>query len=90
MGRHTLVSRISVELARLAIEATAAVGADYAGVDLMRSAEGRWAVLEVNSIPAWRGLQAVAPARIADVLAADLVNRALRPSRIRMSPAQAR
>jgi len=78
------------ELARLAIEATAAVGADYAGVDLMRSAEGRWAVLEVNSIPAWRGLQAVAPARIADVLAADLVNRALRPSRIRMSPAQAR
>jgi len=49
------------------------VGADYAGVDLMRDADGRWLVLEVNSIPAWRGLQAVTPFRIADVLARDLV-----------------
>ena len=78
------------DLARFAIEAAAAVGADYAGVDLMRDASGRWFVLEVNSIPAWRGLQAVTPARIADALASDLVSRYLHPSRIRLAPAQTR
>lgn len=66
-------------MAELAIAATAAVGADYAGVDLMKDNEGqgRYVVLEVNSIPAWRGLQAVAQGRIADALAADLVHRVL-------------
>jgi len=64
-------------MAELAIAATAAVGADYAGVDLMKDEEGRYLVLEVNSIPAWRGLQAVSPLRIADALAADLVHRVL-------------
>jgi len=77
------------ELADLAVEATAAVGADYAGVDLMRDAQGRWMVLEVNSIPAWRGLQAVAPVRIAEALAVDLATRYLGESRIRLTPARA-
>jgi tetrahydromethanopterin:alpha-L-glutamate ligase len=76
------------ELARLAIGATAAVGADYAGVDLMCDAHGNWVVLEVNSIPAWRGLQAVAPVRIADALAGDLVSRYLGHMRSRLAPAQ--
>jgi hypothetical protein len=30
-----------------------------------------WQVLEVNSMPAWRGLQSVTPFRIAACLAAD-------------------
>jgi glutathione synthase/RimK-type ligase-like ATP-grasp enzyme len=33
------------------------VGADYAGVDLLPSAEGGAYVLEVNGIPGWQGLQ---------------------------------
>ena len=70
------------DLARLAVEATQAVGADYAGVDLMRDADGRWIVLEVNSIPAWRGLQAVAKIRIADALAGDLSARYLTRARV--------
>lgn len=41
----------------LALRATAAVGADYAGVDLLPGQDGRTWVLEVNGIPAWRGLQ---------------------------------
>jgi tetrahydromethanopterin:alpha-L-glutamate ligase len=77
-------------LAELAIAATEAVGADYAGVDLMRDVEGRWLVLEVNSIPAWRGLQAVTRSRIADALAADLVTRYLGGCRGQLRPAQAR
>jgi len=78
------------ELARLAIEAAAAVGADYAGVDLMRDADSRWLVLEVNSIPAWRGLQAVTPGRIADALARDLVARRLHQPHMRLMQAQSR
>jgi RimK family alpha-L-glutamate ligase len=77
-------------LAELAIAAAEAVGADYAGVDLMRDADGRWLVLEVNSIPAWRGLQAVTKARIADALAADLVARHLGRGLGQPRPAQVR
>jgi RimK family alpha-L-glutamate ligase len=42
---------------RLAVRATAAVGADYAGVDLLRSRGGNVYVLEINGIPGWQGLQ---------------------------------
>jgi RimK family alpha-L-glutamate ligase len=40
-----------------AVCAAAAVGADYAGVDLLPSRDGRVFVLEVNGIPGWQGLQ---------------------------------
>jgi len=42
---------------QLAIDATVAVGADYAGVDLLPARDGSVYVLEVNGIPGWRGLQ---------------------------------
>jgi RimK family alpha-L-glutamate ligase len=45
------------EWQQLAVRAAAAVGADYAGVDLLPSREGQVFVLEVNGIPAWQGLQ---------------------------------
>jgi RimK family alpha-L-glutamate ligase len=45
------------EWAQLALSAAAAVGADYAGVDLLPSQDGDVFVLEVNGIPGWRGLQ---------------------------------
>ncbi|GAC1334358.1 MAG: RimK family alpha-L-glutamate ligase [Beijerinckiaceae bacterium] len=61
------------EEADLAIRAAAAVGADFAGVDLLRGSDGRASVLEVNSMPGWRGLQGVASVKIADVLARDLL-----------------
>ena len=43
--------------ADLAVRAAAAVGADYAGVDLLPSLDGEVSVLEVNGIPGWQGLQ---------------------------------
>lgn len=55
-----------------AIRATAAVGADYAGVDLIEDAEGRLHVLEVNSMPAWKGLQRATEIDIAGALARHL------------------
>ena len=41
-----------------ALRAARAVGADYAGVDLLQSRAGEAFVLEVNGIPGWEGLQA--------------------------------
>ena len=48
---------LSDEWSSLAVRAAAAVGADYAGVDLVADSEGRVYVLEVNGIPGWKGLQ---------------------------------
>jgi len=45
------------EWSELAIRAAAAVGTDYAGVDLLPDRDGRTYVLEVNGIPGWQGLQ---------------------------------
>jgi tetrahydromethanopterin:alpha-L-glutamate ligase len=57
----------------LAVRAAAAVGADFAGVDVLYDRDQRPSVLEVNSMPAWSGLQKVTSARISGMLAADLV-----------------
>ncbi len=62
-------------LCRLAIRAAASVGAVYAGVDLLHDADGRAMVLEVNSMPGWKGLQSVAETDIAHALAASVLTR---------------
>jgi RimK family alpha-L-glutamate ligase len=61
------------EMEDLALRAVVAIGADYAGVDLIRSSEGQLMVLEINSNPAWKGLQSVTSVDIADTLAADFM-----------------
>ncbi|MDQ2634434.1 MAG: RimK family alpha-L-glutamate ligase, partial [Pseudomonadota bacterium] len=62
------------ELADLAIAAANAVGADFAGVDIVPAADGALLVLEVNSMPAWSGLQSVAAVNIADAIAGALLD----------------
>lgn len=69
------------ELAELAVKATATLQMDYAGVDIIQDAEGRHVVIEVNSVPAWKGLQGVCSLDIADALANDLVDRHMRKVR---------
>ncbi len=56
-------------LTGIALRAAACVGASYAGVDVMRGADGQALVIEVNSMPAWRGLQTVTHVPIARRLA---------------------
>jgi len=48
---------LSVGLSEMALRAARAVGAEYAGVDLLPALDGTVYVLEVNGIPGWRGLQ---------------------------------
>ncbi|MEQ1695560.1 MAG: RimK family alpha-L-glutamate ligase [Hyphomicrobiaceae bacterium] len=60
-------------MAELALAAARALGADYAGVDLIRQGDGGLLVLEVNSNPAWRGLQSVTQLDIAERLVADFL-----------------
>ena len=72
-GGRPIAAVVDAELKDLAVTATAAVGAAFAGVDVLYGADGRPTVLEVNSMPAWAGVQKVAAGDIAAVLAADLV-----------------
>jgi RimK family alpha-L-glutamate ligase len=62
-------------LSALAVAAARAVEIDYAGVDLIPLAQGGFTVTEVNSIPAWQGLQSVSSINIADALAAHFFSR---------------
>jgi RimK family alpha-L-glutamate ligase len=66
------------EMQHLALAAVAAIGADYAGVDLIRDTAGQLMVLEINSNPAWKGLQSVTQGDIAETLAADFLEAVLK------------
>jgi tetrahydromethanopterin:alpha-L-glutamate ligase len=63
------------EIAELAIAAAKAVDINYCGVDVIRDCEGRPFVLEVNSIPARKGLQGVVEIDIAQALVDDFLSR---------------
>ena len=63
------------ELAQLAEAAAAAVKVDYCGVDIICDRDGRQYVLEVNSIPAWKGLQGATGIDIGQLLVDDFLAR---------------
>ena len=64
------------------MRAAAAVGADYAGVDLLPSRDGEVFVLEVNGIPGWEGLQRATGIDVAGAIVDHLVARV----RVRLEP----
>jgi tetrahydromethanopterin:alpha-L-glutamate ligase len=58
----------------LALAACQAIGVDYAGVDLIYDPEqDRLLVLEINSNPAWKGLQSITHVDVAEILATDFL-----------------
>src|SRR5262245_13738649 len=61
--------------ATLARRAAAAIGADYAGVDLLPSRDGGVFVLEVNGIPGWQGLQRATGIDVAGTVVDCVVDR---------------
>ena len=72
-GARPVPAVASEEMRELALRAATAVGAAFAGVDVLYDLDGRPTVLEVNSMPAWSGLQKVTPFDIAAALAGDIV-----------------
>jgi RimK family alpha-L-glutamate ligase len=72
-GQPLAVAR-DPEMERLAIAAADAVGAAIAGVDVLVGADGAPTVLEVNSMPAWSGLQKVSKRNIAKAIASELMD----------------
>jgi len=56
------------ELQELSVRAAHLVGTEYAGVDLLPAEDGQMYVLEVNSIPGWRGLRKTTSQNVADLV----------------------
>ncbi len=74
-GGRCLPTVLTKQLRQLAEDAAQATGAFYAGVDIIADINKQFLVLEVNSVPAWRGLQSVCSDDIAQILADDLMNK---------------
>jgi len=70
------------KLAQLSIDAAKALAMDYAGVDVIKDSEGCYSIIEVNSIPAWKGLESVCDINVAELLVEDLLARYLQDSMI--------
>lgn len=84
----------SQALTELAVRAAACVGADYAGVDIIQAQDGGFLVLEVNSMPAWNGLQNVTALRLSDCvvdafLEAALLKKTARPENLSVTQEEA-
>lgn len=67
-GAHVEPVVLTPELEELSCRSASLIGLDYAGVDLMQAEDGRVFVLEVNSIPGWRGLQKTQSQDISDII----------------------
>jgi tetrahydromethanopterin:alpha-L-glutamate ligase len=72
-GGKPVAAVVDATMRDLAVAATTVVGANFAGVDMVYDQDGRLSVLEVNSMPAWSGLQRTTSIDIAATLAGDLV-----------------
>jgi RimK family alpha-L-glutamate ligase len=77
LARGGMAQAVSLtdEWSALAVRAAAAVGADYAGVDLLAGRDGAKYVVEVNGIPGWRGLQEATGLDVAGTLIDFLARR---------------
>lgn len=62
-------------MSMLALQAAEALDIDYCGVDIIQSKSGEYYVLEVNSVPAWKGLQSVSHVDVAQLLVDDFLSK---------------
>ena len=76
-GARAQAVALPAALAAAAICAARAVGAEYAGVDLLPARDGTVYVLEVNGIPGWRGLQDATSIDVAGAIVEHLLARYL-------------
>ena len=74
-GGRCEVAEQNQSMSELALKAAAAVAIDYCGVDIIQAVNGEYYVLEVNSIPAWKGLQSVTELNVAQLLVDDFLTK---------------
>jgi RimK family alpha-L-glutamate ligase len=55
-GGQATALTLDNELRDLSVRAADALGADYAGVDILPAEDGHYTLIEINGIPGWRGL----------------------------------
>ncbi len=67
-GAHGEPLEVTHELAELAFRAAAAVGAPFAGVDLLPARDGTLYAIEVNAVPGWKALAAVTDVDVAAIV----------------------
>ena len=72
-GARCHPAMLDQELRHLAEAAAGALDMHYAGIDILRDGKGRAYVIEVNSIPAWKGLQQVCPVDVTRLLVEDFL-----------------
>lgn len=63
------------KLKEMSVRAVKALGADYAGVDILPMESGGYSFIEVNTIPGWRGLKRATGFDAAEYLADFLLKR---------------
>ena len=73
LGGEAQATELSPEWTAQALRAARAVGAEYAGVDLLPARDGTLYVLEVNGIPGWSGVQTVTQTDIAGAIVDQLI-----------------
>ena len=73
LGGEAHAVELAPAWAEQALSAARAVGAEYAGVDLLPSRNGTLYVLEVNGIPGWSGVQSVTDTDIAGAIVDQLI-----------------
>ncbi len=83
-GAKCVAIKFDQQLADLAEAAVNAVDIDYAGVDLMQDEQGHFLVTEVNSVPAWWGLQKVCEFNIAERLSDHFLSRVAASQQIKV------
>ncbi len=74
--------QIEPKMAEIAIKAVQALQMNYAGVDVICTSEDDYRVIEVNSIPAWKGLESVCDVSVADILVNDVLSYCESPERV--------
>jgi RimK family alpha-L-glutamate ligase len=73
LGGEARSIELSPAWSEMALAAARAVGADYAGVDLLPATDGRVYVLEVNGIPGWSGVQKATSVDVAGAIVDRLI-----------------
>jgi len=67
-GGKVEAAELDKAVEQMAIDAVKATDLDYSGVDLMQDNKGQFWVTEVNSVPAWKGLQKTTSINLSELI----------------------